>query len=90
LYGANSSRIGTPKWSAPESQHIFYRLSREIRGDGERCGRRVIDSVLAIEQGEADPGQTDVRSAGLVEDPNVADKTAAIAATLRRQDGVTP
>src|SRR5438093_4844637 len=75
---------------APESHCVLYWLSREIRGDGERCGGRVSGGVRAIEHGERDPGEIRVRVARLVEHPNVADQTVAVTASLLQQYGVTP
>ena len=74
----------------PEAQGILYRLSGEIRGDDEVGGRRFTGRVGAVQHAERDAGEIEVRRAGLVEHPNVADETLAIAFTLRKQYGVPP
>ena len=75
---------------APEFQGILQRLGGKVGGDDEVRCRLFIGNVNAVQKGEGDPREFQIRFARLVEDPNVAEKTLFVTAILRQQCGVTP
>ena len=67
---------------APEFQGILQRLRGKIGGDDEIRCRLFVGNVNAVQKGEGDPGEFQIRLARLVEDPNVAEKTVFVTVTL--------
>ena len=79
----------TAEMVSPECQGVAQRLRGEVGGHNEVRRRLFIGRVNAVENGQGDAGELQIRLARLVEYPNVAEHTLVVT-TLRQQRRVTP